>query len=332
MQRSGRPLLEHLKIFHSCSAAETDAFLQGKRYRFDVHRGDAQALDARINGVYMPGAYIGYVQYGAAQVALSPGPERAEYWIQLPLTGGMKAVLDGDELTCDSGHAAIVSPVHAECRLTSEPHSTRLQLAVTKASVEAQLEAMLGRVPDQPLVFDPGIDLTRGHGQRLARYVLTSVLDLDQAAPARWSALAASAFEQSLVSALLEGLKHNHADLLQPARRRGSSRDVRRAVDFIEANLDAAITLGDIVRAAGVPGRTLFQHFRDFLGATPMQYLRAARLREVRQTLIAPEPDMSVTDVALQWGFTHAGRFSVEYRRRYGESPSATLRKGLRRL
>ena len=30
----------------------------------------------------------------------------------------------------------------------------------------------------------------------------------------------------------------------------------------------------------------------------------------------------------MKWGFCHLGRFAVEYRRRFGESPSQTLRRG----
>jgi AraC-like DNA-binding protein len=38
--------------------------------------------------------------------------------------------------------------------------------------------------------------------------------------------------------------------------------------------------------------------------------------------------NLSVTDVAFKWGFTHLGRFSQEYKRRYGELPSSTRRSG----
>lgn len=34
-----------------------------------------------------------------------------------------------------------------------------------------------------------------------------------------------------------------------------------------------------------------------------------------------------MTAIAMGWGFTHMGRFAVEYRKRFGESPSETLRQ-----
>jgi AraC-like DNA-binding protein len=71
----------------------------------------------------------------------------------------------------------------------------------------------------------------------------------------------------------------------------------------------------------------LIQHFRDFKGTSPMRYLRAARYQKVRETLRRAEPEESITEIAARWGFSHLGRFSVEYRRRFGESPSGTLRR-----
>lgn len=52
------------------------------------------------------------------------------------------------------------------------------------------------------------------------------------------------------------------------------------------------------------------------------------RLARVRDALLAADPvGASVTAAATAWGFTHLGRFSEAYRRRYGELPSVTLRR-----
>jgi transcriptional regulator GlxA family with amidase domain len=87
------------------------------------------------------------------------------------------------------------------------------------------------------------------------------------------------------------------------------------------------MTLGDVAAAAGVAHRTLHKHFHDVRGISPMRYARDCRFAQVREALTQASPRDSVTTIAVQWGFCHLGRFSVEYRKRYGERPSETLRR-----
>jgi transcriptional regulator GlxA family with amidase domain len=103
--------------------------------------------------------------------------------------------------------------------------------------------------------------------------------------------------------------------------------DVKRAIDFIEAHLQLPISLTDIAQASGVPGRTLLQHFKNHRSISPMRYLREARLARVRQALMSADAKTSVTDIAIEWGFTHLSRFAIEYRAHFGESPSETGRR-----
>ena len=70
--------------------------------------------------------------------------------------------------------------------------------------------------------------------------------------------------------------------------------------------------------AAPVPG---------FLGRSPQAVLRDIRFEAARRELLQGSPDTKVMDVALRCGLPHLGRFSVEYRRRYGETPSQTLKR-----
>jgi transcriptional regulator GlxA family with amidase domain len=107
---------------------------------------------------------------------------------------------------------------------------------------------------------------------------------------------------------------------------------VRISGRSLRSGLIGWLVVADLVAASGVPGRTLFKHFRDSKGTSPMRYLRNARLEKVRHALTRAEPGDSVTVIAMIWGFSHMGRFAVEYRARFGESPSDTLRKGRRVL
>jgi transcriptional regulator GlxA family with amidase domain len=134
-----------------------------------------------------------------------------------------------------------------------------------------------------------------------------------------------SRFEQFIMTRLLLSHPHTHSAALRRRERSIAPRDVMRAIDYLEAHLDAPVTLADLVEASGVPGRTLFKHFRDSRGTSPMRYLRAARLKKAREALLRAQPGERVSTIAMSWGFSHWGRFSVEYRKRFGESPSETL-------
>ena len=65
------------------------------------------------------------------------------------------------------------------------------------------------------------------------------------------------------MTALLLSHPHNYSDALRRLEKPIAPRDVRRAIDYIEAHLDQAITVADLVEATGVAGRTLFMHFKS---------------------------------------------------------------------
>jgi AraC-like DNA-binding protein/tetratricopeptide (TPR) repeat protein len=104
-------------------------------------------------------------------------------------------------------------------------------------------------------------------------------------------------------------------------------RSVRGALDTMRANMEHDWSVTDLAAAAAVSARTLQRQFQVFLGKSPGIALRDIRFERARRELLQGQPGTKVTDVALRCGFPHCGRFSVEYRRRYGETPSQTLRR-----
>ena len=102
-------------------------------------------------------------------------------------------------------------------------------------------------------------------------------------------------------------------------------RDLKKALDRLEANPGRIWNVDELAVACGMARRTLYKHFSRFLNRTPMEFLRELRLDRARQELLRARPGTSVTDVATRYGFTHLGRFATFSRARHGESPSATL-------
>ena len=57
-------------------------------------------------------------------------------------------------------------------------------------------------------------------------------------------------------------------------------------------------------------------------------YLRNIRLARAHQDLQEADPSSTtVAAIAYRWGFSHVPRFATAYRERYGELPSATIRR-----
>jgi len=95
----------------------------------------------------------------------------------------------------------------------------------------------------------------------------------------------------------------------------------------MRANVGRDWKVVDLAAVACVSGRTLQRQFRIFLGRTPIAVLRDVRFECARRELLQGAPGVKVIDVALRCGFAHCGRFSVEYGRRYRETPSKTLKR-----
>jgi AraC-like DNA-binding protein len=326
MPTSFAPLLSQHSVFRSDDAEETRAFLQDKDFRIDFDRRGSGDMDARINGVYMPTMFLGYVQYGPT-VELRAA-HRDDYWIQLPTRGPIEIVSRAESIICDETHAAVASPTCEDYyRIRSPAGSAGLRVCLFRDALIGQLADWLGLPVNRALEFDSKLDLSTGHGRTLAGFIRTAIADIDSDNSMLLNPLAMSAFQQLILTGLLVSHPHSYSDALSQADRRIAPRDIRRAVDFIEAHLDSTMTVADLVDVSGVPGRTLFRHFKHFKGVSPMGYLRNARYVKVRDALLSAEFEANVTAIAMRWGFSHMGRFAKEYRDRFGETPSQTIKR-----
>ncbi len=105
---------------------------------------------------------------------------------------------------------------------------------------------------------------------------------------------------------------------------------VRKAESVARLQSGEILHIGIISQYCGVSERTLRNAFRTTCGKTPYRHLRDLRMQETRRALLDAEPaSTTVTAVATRFGFYELGRFSVEYRSIFGESPSETLRRSM---
>ncbi len=93
---------------------------------------------------------------------------------------------------------------------------------------------------------------------------------------------------------------------------------------LVRSRSENPVSVAELCRYLGVSRRTLQYCFQNLLDTSPVAYLRAERLNGVRRML---KHANSVTEAAAYWGFWHFGHFSQEYKKMFGELPSATFKR-----
>ena len=104
---------------------------------------------------------------------------------------------------------------------------------------------------------------------------------------------------------------------------------MQKAREYIEAHLREQVRVDAICRYAGTTLKSLERVFARELGMSPQKYVKIRRLNEAHHLLwhTTSRQDIRIADVAIGCGFVHLGRFSVDYRRYFGELPRETLQR-----
>jgi transcriptional regulator GlxA family with amidase domain len=196
---------------------------------------------------------------------------------------------------------------------------------IARPLMERTLAAQLGHPLIDPLKFQLGF---RWRDCAPWRCLMSYLLECSaQDADLSRHKLIAAQMEQMVVATLLTTHVHNYSDA-EPARCSAVlPRHVRRVQEYLQAHLDEPVCADELAQLAGVSLRSLYAGFKEFSGVSPMQYQRALRLDRARADLLGAGDVGNVAGVALRWGFTHLGRFSADYKARFGESPSQSLRR-----
>ena len=96
---------------------------------------------------------------------------------------------------------------------------------------------------------------------------------------------------------------------------------VNRAIDHIVRNLAQPLRLEEVSAAAFFSPFHFHRVFKALLGETLNQFVKRQRLERALY-LMSHAPERSLTDVALDCGFSSSSDFSRCFKQRYGASPS----------
>jgi len=107
-----------------------------------------------------------------------------------------------------------------------------------------------------------------------------------------------------------------------PERSPRLTRDaLRRAIKFVNDNLDSKLKWDDIATAVGLDPFTFGRSFKLTAGMTPHQYIIRCRLRRALRLLARGE--LTLADIALEVGCSCQSHLTTLFRKHLGTTPGA---------
>lgn len=91
------------------------------------------------------------------------------------------------------------------------------------------------------------------------------------------------------------------------------------AREYIDDNLDQAITLDDLAHCAGRDRWSLSSDFREFFGTSPHRYLTLRRLDRVKALVQAGQ---GLSDASIEAGFFDQSHMTRHFKKAFGLSPT----------
>ncbi|MCC4118276.1 AraC family transcriptional regulator [Aromatoleum toluclasticum] len=290
--------------------------------------GRGGEVDTRMQHARIRGVSINRLGYGAT-VSIDAGCLNDFLLVMMPLAGHAEVRCGAQQIHATPELASVVTPTLPLTK-TIYDQCDQIMVKIDRSLLENVCAQHLGHALRKPLEFGLGLPMSSQGGvswQALVSYVVS---EFEHRSPTLASSLAAVQIEHLLVTTLLMVQPSNYRDELLNPSQSIAPRHVRRVEEYIDANADQDLTVGDLAAHANVSTSALFAGFREFRNTTPMAYLKSVRMQRVHEELRDPtSAEKTVTCIATHWGFHHLGHFAIAYKARFGESPSRTREKAL---
>jgi AraC-like DNA-binding protein len=279
----------------------------------------------RLESVALPQLVVSDLELATAFVY---GGRHPWFGLCLPSRGEVRVTSNSSAGVIAGCYGAILPPDDLVTASWRSEYGRVKIVMIEKSALEDELAVMLGRGLDRPLRFDLQIDLaTSGAAVTRSLSILTSELEEPEGPLATPQIVAR--LGRVLMASLLVSCRHNYSEELAAPADSRRPRAIREALAAIEDDPTGLLTVSQIAKVSGLSVRALEEGFQRHMGVSPMRHLRRTRLARAHAALLAADAEQTTaTAVAHAWGFLNYGRFAAEYRKRYGRSPSETLKSG----
>lgn len=282
-------------------------------------------LNMRLAAARLGTTTAGQLGYGRRMRLVTEEAENVH--VNTPLTGAVVSRVGGSAPLVTTSSSAAVFPAGERADIEWSSDGVQLCLMVSTATLETELEELVGHDVRRPLQLPFHMSLTTPEGRVWRNMVNLISHELVSGGRLLKHPFAGRQLERTLLDVLLLGHPHNHVDELHRPALPAVPAAIGRAVDLLHEHPAEPWSSSALARAVRVSLRSLQGGFHKHVGKPPMAYLRALRLNGIHEELKRATPATTTVEaVAYRWGMLHMGRFAAAYRETFGVLPSQTLK------
>ncbi|MFF1733035.1 AraC family transcriptional regulator [Streptomyces sp. NPDC058247] len=326
------PTLSVDAVHRTFKTTDPDAAHEYVEQTFAEHRMVLYGRDGirfRLDSAATPTVTVGRMAYGKhARIA---GPAMRDcYHVSLLVSGSCAVEQSGRraDFGADGDRRGVIFGPDEPVLIDWSADAAQYHMKISRRALEEHAAKLAGRPVVAPIEFGLTFPLDDAAGRSLCSAMAFYYQQLAQEGGLATMRAVQREFESALMTQVLLVACSDLTPVLNlVAEDRDADARIRDVMDYIRASAQNDLTVDDLAQVAGVTVRTLQSGFRRSAGVTPSEFIRNVRLDGARGDLLAGN-GQSVSDIASRWQFHHLGRFAQQYRRRFGDSPSQTLRSG----
>lgn len=281
-------------------------------------RPDATLISSKIGDITLT-----RFSYGVPVHLSEFDPTAGNILVLNTLRGALNHKYDENSQTCTGvGESFVVDCSRTDYWLEADQDHMQLNLTIPHDTIATIAERWLGFLPNDDL-WTKRVKFggQSSNWQSLLIYITSS---LNSDLPLQADDAISRHLEEILCIELLREWANGSNYRLDHGGRSAAPYYVRQAEEILLDEAREAPTISNVAKSVGVTGRTLSNAFLRFRGISPRAFLANCRLDGFRQDLQTFPPEITIAQIASNWGYISFGPLAGRYKSRFGETPSKT--------
>lgn len=247
-------------------------------------------------------------------------PALSDHWLNLPLGNPAQLTQKRDEFL----HESIVQKGHSIFVPAGQPSYWRSEASETdETMLHIHLNPKLVRQVAQNSALDR-IDLVNCFSKHDLRLYQIAMLLLSEL---KSGGIMGQLYVESLTQVLvIHLLRHYSTSTQNIAPQHGglTDRQLRQAIDYVQAHLDRNLSLEQIAAAINISPTYFSRLFKRATGSSPHRYVIQQRVERAKELL--KTTDLAIANIALQVGFSSQSHLTQHFKRLTGVTPKQISR------